>query len=82
MGDLLHASKCESVQHCVFTMKPLNLSSGKDLGPINVFYPSNLSEAVGLQDPRLKVKTVLTVNFYSEREIQSIRLRLYLSPLL
>ena len=53
-------------------MKPLNVSSGKDLGPINIFYPSNLSEAVGLKDPRLKLKTVLTVDFYHMREIQSI----------
>lgn len=56
--DLVKASKCESAHHCVFTMRPLNLSSGKDLGPINVFYPSNLSEAVGLKDPRLKIAKV------------------------
>ena len=33
---------------------------------MNVFYPSNLSEAVGLKDPQLKVKTVLRVlyNFF------------------
>ncbi|KAJ7385973.1 hypothetical protein OS493_012305 [Desmophyllum pertusum] len=44
---LVQTSRCESARHCVFTMKPLDQSSGKDLGPTNVFYPSSLSEAVG-----------------------------------
>jgi len=38
-------------------MTPLDLSTGVDLGPTNVFYPASLSEAVGLKDPQLKVKT-------------------------
>lgn len=44
-------------------MTPLDLSSGKDLGPTNVFYPSSLSEAVGLKDAQLKVKAILMVTF-------------------
>ena len=54
---MVKASGCESPRHCVFTMTPLDLKTGMDLGPTNVFYPANLSEAVGLKDPQLKVKT-------------------------
>jgi len=55
---LVKASGCESPRHCVFSMTPLDLSTGVDLGPTNVFYPASLSEAVGLKDPQLKVVKV------------------------
>ena len=53
---LVKTSGCESPRHCVFTMTPVDLSTREELGPTNVFYPSSLSEAVGLEDPYLKVK--------------------------
>ena len=49
-------SGCESPRHCVFTTTPIDFSTEEDLGPANVFFPSNLSDAIGLQDPHLKVK--------------------------
>ena len=52
----MKTSGCESPRHCVFTMTPVDLSTREELGPTNVFYPSSLSEAVGLEDPHLKVK--------------------------
>ena len=57
----MRESGCESPLHCVLTMTPVELRSGGDLGPTNVFYPSSLSGVVGLTDPRLKVKTFCTV---------------------
>ena len=50
------SSGCESPRHCVFTMTPVDFSTEEDLGPANVFFPSNLSDAIGLQDPQLKVE--------------------------
>ena len=37
-------------------MTPVDFSTEEDLGPANVFFPSNLSDAIGLQDPQLKVE--------------------------
>ena len=53
---LVKSSGCESPRHCVFTMTPVDFSTEEDLGPANVFFPSNLSDAIGLQDPQLKVE--------------------------
>ena len=51
------SSGCESPRHCVFTMTLIDFSTEEDsLGPTNVFFPSNLSDAIGLQDPQLKVE--------------------------
>ena len=40
-------------------MTPVDFSTEEDLGPANVFFPSNLSDAIGLQDPQLKVEILL-----------------------
>ena len=53
---LVKSSECESPRYCVFTMTPIDFSTEEDLGPANVFFPSNLSDAIGLQDPQLKVE--------------------------
>lgn len=58
VDTLLHSSKCKSARHCVFTVKPMDASTGEDLGPTNVFYPTSLSEALGMSDPRLKIVKV------------------------
>lgn len=39
-------------------MTPIDFSTEEDLGPANVFFPSNLSDAIGLQDPQLKISKV------------------------
>lgn len=61
---LVKTSGCESPRHCVFTMAPTDQSTGEVLGPTNVFFPANLSDAVGLQDPQLKVKSLFIVLFF------------------
>ncbi|CAH3035890.1 unnamed protein product, partial [Porites lobata] len=55
---LVKSSGCESPRHCVFTMTPIDFSTEEDLGPANVFFLSNLSDAIGLQDPQLKISKV------------------------
>lgn len=55
---LLQSSKCKSARHCVFTVKPVDASTGQDLGPTNVFYPTSLSEVEGISDPKLKIVKV------------------------
>ena len=50
------SSGCESPRDCVFTMTPIDFSTEEDLGPANVFFPSNLSDAIGLQDPLFRVE--------------------------
>ena len=56
---LVKSSGCESPRHCVFTMTPVDFSTAEYLGPTNVFFPSDLSDAIGLQDPQLKVEILL-----------------------
>ena len=55
LETLIKNSGCESLRHCVLTVTPADLSTGENLGPSNVFYPANLSEVVGLNEPQLKV---------------------------
>ncbi|XP_074621732.1 beta-mannosidase-like [Acropora palmata] len=58
LETLIKNSGCESLRHCVLTVTPADLSTGENLGPSNVFYPANLSEVVGLNEPQLKVLKV------------------------
>lgn len=55
LKTLIKNSGCESLCHCVLTVTPADLSTGENLGPSNVFYPADLSEVVGLNEPQLKV---------------------------
>lgn len=55
LETLIKNSGCESLCHCVLTVTPADLSTGENLGPSNVFYPADLSEVVGLNEPQLKV---------------------------
>ncbi|XP_068702128.1 beta-mannosidase-like [Montipora foliosa] len=58
LKTLIETSRCVSSRHCVITTTPADLSTGQNLGPTNVFYPTSLSQAVGLNDPHLKVVKV------------------------
>ncbi|XP_015764921.1 PREDICTED: beta-mannosidase-like [Acropora digitifera] len=58
LETLIKNSGCESLYHCVLTVTPADLSTGENLGPSNVFYPADLSEVVGLNEPQLKVLKV------------------------
>lgn len=69
LETLMKNSGCESLRHCVITMTPADLSTGENLGPSNVFYPANLSEVIGLNEPQLKVSISRSKRVFLEETV-------------